>query len=62
MQKDIRIDVNHQLMHAQFFSDSTVEDWKSALIQVEQLSKETGICRVLVDVRKQTRLASMLKL
>ncbi len=44
-------------MRVQFGSDSTVENWKSALVQVQRLSEETGICRVLVDVRKQTDLA-----
>lgn len=62
MQKEVRLDVNKQMLHAQFSSDSTIEDWKSALIQVVRLTEETGICRVLVDVRKQTRMASTFEL
>ena len=62
MPGEVRLDAKEQLLRVQFVSDSTVDDWKSALVQVERLSKETGICRVLVDVRKQTDLASTFEL
>lgn len=54
----VRLDTEKKLLRVQFTSDSTVENWKSALEQVERLSEDTGICRVLVDVRKQEDLAS----
>ena len=57
MPEEVKIDAEKQLMRVQFGSDSTVENWKSALVQAERLSEETGICRVLVDVRKQTNIA-----
>jgi hypothetical protein len=58
MPEEVKFDEEKQLMCVQFGADSTVEDWKSTLVQVERLSRETGIRRVLVDVRKQTELAS----
>ncbi len=57
MPEEVKIDTEKQFMRVQFGSDSTVENWKSALVQVEHLSEKTGICRVLVDVRKQTNIA-----
>jgi hypothetical protein len=62
MLEEVKIDPGNQIMRVQFGSDSTVENWKRALVQVERLSKETGICRLLVDVRKQTDLASIMRL
>ena len=59
MPEEVKLNTEKQLMRLQFGSDSTVENWKSALVQVERLSEETGICRVLVDVRKQTNLAGI---
>jgi len=58
MPNEVRLDAEEQLLRVRFGSDSTVDDWKSALGQVERLSEESGICRVLVDVRSQTDLAS----
>ena len=57
MPEEVEVDVEEQLMRVQFGSNSTVHDWKSTLKQVERLSRETGICRVVVDVRKQEFLA-----
>jgi hypothetical protein len=62
MLEEIEIDTENQLMRVQFGSDSTVENWKRALVQVERLFEETGFCRVLVDVRKQTDLAGTISL
>ncbi|HSQ85633.1 MAG TPA: hypothetical protein VLM43_13015 [Desulfobacterales bacterium] len=62
MLEEVKIDTENQLMRVQFGSDSTVENWKSALMQVERLSEETGLCRVLVDVRKQKYLANTITL
>lgn len=62
MLEEVKIDTKNQLMRVQFGSDSTVENWKSALVQVEHLSEETGLCRLLVDVRKQTGLAGTMTL
>jgi len=47
-------DTENQLIRVQFGSSSTIADWKRALVQIQRLSEETGICRLLVDVRKQT--------
>jgi hypothetical protein len=58
MPYEVRLDAENQLLRVEFTSDSTVENWKSALGQVERLSEETGICRVLIDVRRQTDLGS----
>jgi hypothetical protein len=55
MLEEIKIDTENKLMRVQFGSDSTVENWKS-------LSEETGFCRVIVDVRKQTDLADTITL
>lgn len=54
MQGEARLDTEKELIRVEFGSGSTVEDWKIALVQVERLSEETGVCRVLVDVRQQT--------
>ena len=62
MLEEVKIDPENQIMRVQFGSDSTVENWKMALVQVERLSEDTGICRLLVDVRKQTDLASTMTL
>ena len=62
MLEEVTIDMESQLMRVQFDSDSTVENWKSALVQVERLSEESGLCRLLVDVRKQTDLADTMTL
>jgi len=62
MLEEIEIDRENQLMRVQFGSDSTVENWKRALVQVEHLSEETGFHRVLVDVRKQKDLANTMSL
>ena len=62
MPKEVKVDAEKQLLHVQFSSDSTVENWKSALIQIERLSEETGIRRVLVDIRKQTAIANTIEL
>jgi hypothetical protein len=62
MPEQVTFDAEKQLIRVQFVSDSTVENWKSALVQIERLSEETGICRVLVDVRKQTDLANTIEL
>jgi hypothetical protein len=62
MLEEVKIDPENQIMRVQFGSDSTVENWKRALVQVEHLSEETGICRLLVDVKKQAELASTMTL
>lgn len=62
MPEEVKIDTVNQLLHVQFFSDSTVNNWKKALVEVERLSEETGFCRVLVDVRKQKDLADTMTL
>jgi len=62
MIEEIEIDTENQLMRVQFDSNSTVENWKRALVRVERLSEETGFYRVLVDVRKQKDLADTMSL
>jgi hypothetical protein len=59
MQNEVIFDAEKQLLRVQFSTDSVVEDWKSAMIQIERLSEKTGVRRVLVDIRKQTELASI---
>lgn len=46
------------MLRVQFGSNSTIENWKSELEQVERLSEEQDIYRVLVDVREQTDIGS----
>ena len=58
----VKLDAENQLLRVQFSIDSTVENWKSALIQIERLSEEAGIRRVLVDIRKQTDQANTMEL
>ncbi|MCP4748778.1 MAG: hypothetical protein GY874_21985 [Desulfobacteraceae bacterium] len=58
MPKEIWHDEKNQLLRIQFTSESTVDDWKRALEQVERMSEQMGIFRVLVDVREQTDLAT----
>jgi hypothetical protein len=62
MLKKVRLDSEEQLIRVQFCSYSTVEDWKSSLVLVRRLSEETGIRRVLIDVREQTNLADTMEL
>lgn len=62
MPEEVKIDTENELIRVSFDSDSTVEDWKRALVKFEQLSEETGFCRLLVDVRKQTDLANTITL
>ena len=57
MSGEIGIDSKNQLIRVEFGSESTVGDWKKALEQVQAQADKTGICRILVDVRKQTNLA-----
>jgi hypothetical protein len=59
---EIKIDKKNRLLRVQFESDSTVENWKTALVKVKRLSEEMGYRRVLVDVRKQTDLPDTLTL
>ena len=54
----INPDSEKKILRLQFASNSTIKDWKSALEQVERLSEELDIYRVLVDVREQTDTAS----
>jgi hypothetical protein len=60
--EEVKVDAENQLIRVHFGSDSTIDDWKSTLLEVERLFGETGFCRVLVDVRKQTNLASTITL
>lgn len=62
MPEGVEIDTENQLVRANFGSGSTVENWKKVLIEVERISAETGLRRVLVDVREQTDLASTMTL
>ena len=58
MLEEVTLDTEKQLMRVKFGSCSTIESWKRALVHIERISEETGICRVLVDVRKQTTVAN----
>ncbi len=62
MSGEVKLDCENELISVQFGSESKVDDWKSVLLEVRQVSEETGICRVLVDVREQTDLASTIEL
>ena len=59
---EVEIDDDKQLMYVRYGPDSQVHDWKKSLKEVLQISEETGIYRVLVDVRKQEKLANTLDL
>ena len=58
MPEAVALDREKQLMRVRFDPNATVDDWKSTLVLVRQLSEETGIRRVLIDVRDQTELAN----
>ena len=58
----IRVDAANQLIRLEFDQHATMEDWKEAQVLVLPLSNETGIRRVLVDVRKQEGIKQMGKL
>ncbi len=62
MPGEVRLDEENRLIHVQFYPDSTIEDWRRALVEVQRLSNETGILRVLVDVRQQVNLSSTMDL
>jgi hypothetical protein len=62
MPGDVRLDDEKRLIRVQFYQDSTIEDWRRALLEVQRLSNETGILRVLVDVRQQVNLSSTMDL
>jgi hypothetical protein len=53
MREKVKVDAKRQLMRIKFGARSTVDSWKVALAEVRRLSVETGIRRVLVDVRAQ---------
>ena len=62
MPEQVRLDADRQLICVEFDSASTVEDWRSALVHVERLAKDTGIRRVLIDVRHQAIKATTVTL
>jgi len=62
MPGEVKLDKENQLIRVRFDSDSKVNNWNSALVEVRQLSEETGIFRVLVDVREHTDLANTMYL
>ena len=62
MQVAITVDAKRRFLHFQFGRHATVRDWKEAQVAFLRLSKETGIRRALVDVRKQEKAGQPLEL
>jgi hypothetical protein len=62
MQVAITVDAQQRFLHFQFSQHATVSDWKEAQVAFLRLSKETGIRRALVDVRKQEAAGQQLEL
>ena len=62
MQVAITVDAQRRFLHFQFSQHATVSDWKEAQVAFFRLSKETGIRRALVDVRKQETAGPKLEL
>lgn len=62
MSGQVELDTENRLMRVRYGSDSEVIDWKKSLNEVMRLSEETGIHRVLVDVREQKKLATTTEL
>lgn len=58
----VTLDKMNELMRVEFGAGSSVDDWKIALEEVKRIYDEKGICRVLVDVRKQEQLAGTMTL
>lgn len=56
------VDPEKQLLRFEFEERATMRDWKEGLATLFQLSEETGLTRVLVDVRKQKAVAPMAEL
>ena len=59
MQGRVTVDAARRLIRCEFDEDATVEDWREATPLVLRLSAETGIRRVLVDLRQQQAVEQM---
>lgn len=53
MRGRVKVDAEKQLIRFEFEQRATMQDWKEAQVMLLRLSEETGLTRVLVDVRKQ---------
>jgi hypothetical protein len=62
MRGAIAIDEQRRFLRFQFDEHATVNDWREAQAAFLRLSKETGIRRALVDVRKQKAAGLKLEL
>ena len=58
----IAVDEQQRFLRFQFDEHATLNDWRDAQAVFLRLSKETGIRRALVDVRKQKTTGSELDL
>lgn len=54
----VELDTENRLMRVRYGPEANIADWKQSLNEVLRLSEETGINRVLVDVREQKQLAN----
>jgi|SRR5689334_20060561 hypothetical protein len=62
MHAAITVDEQRRFLRFQFDERATVNDWREAQEVFLRLSKETGIRRALVDVRKQKAAGAELEL
>ena len=59
---ELVLDSENGLIKIFYGPDSKIEDWKKSLGELLEVSEKTGIYRVLIDVRKQKKLADTLAL
>jgi hypothetical protein len=62
MRGAVTIDPERRFLRFQFEEDAALVDWKEAQQIFMRLTRETGIGRALVDIRKQTGAGSRLEL
>lgn len=59
MPETVRLSSELGIIEVRSFDDVSLADVDSSLTEVERIRKETGVDRVLVDVRKQTSMPEM---
>ena len=59
MPETVRLDDKLGIIEVRSFDDVSLSDVDNSLIEIQQIRKETGVDKVLVDVRKQTSMPEL---
>lgn len=59
MPETVRLDDQLGIIEVHSFDDVSLSDVDNSLQEIEQIRKETGVDKVLVDVREQTSMPEM---